>query len=195
MKEPPHNPSWDRLYEIASGQEGLLTTAQAAEAGYSTALLVKYVRNGRLLHVRRGIYRLAHFPAGAHEDLVVFWLWSEQQGVFSHETALSLHQLSDVLPTRVHLTLPASWAKRRLRVPVELGLHFADLAPAERTWFEAFPVTTPLRALHECAQAYFSPELLLQARAQALTRGLVRREELGEVDRYLAPFLDGASPT
>src|SRR5699024_9909781 len=88
-------PEWDRLYEIASAQEGLFTTQQAAEAGYSPQLLVHHIRGGRMLRVRRGIYRLVHFPAGEHEELVTVWLWSEQAGVLSHETALGLHGLSD----------------------------------------------------------------------------------------------------
>ena len=32
-------------------------------------------------------------------------------GVFSHDTALALHELSDALPARAHLTLPASWRR------------------------------------------------------------------------------------
>jgi hypothetical protein len=36
-----------------------------------------------------------HFPAGEHEEPVVVWLWSERQGVFSHQTALGLHGLSE----------------------------------------------------------------------------------------------------
>jgi hypothetical protein len=44
--------------------------------------------------VRRGIYRLVHFPAGQHEELVVAWLWSERVGIVSHQTALALHELS-----------------------------------------------------------------------------------------------------
>lgn len=59
-----------------------------------------------MLRVRRGVYRLVHFPAGDHEDLTAVWLWSQHEGVFSHETALALHDLSDVLPSRAHLTLP-----------------------------------------------------------------------------------------
>ena len=31
-----------------------------------------------MLRVRRGIYRLVHFPAGEHEELVMVWLWSKQ---------------------------------------------------------------------------------------------------------------------
>lgn len=54
-----------------------------------------YVHIGRVVRVRRGIYRLVHFPAGEHEELVAAWLWSEPAGVVSHQTALALHGLSD----------------------------------------------------------------------------------------------------
>jgi hypothetical protein len=37
---------------------------------------------------------------------VVAWLWSDKQGVFSHQTALALHGLSDTLSAKAHLSLP-----------------------------------------------------------------------------------------
>src|SRR5262245_52567641 len=120
-------PDWDRLYETAAGQEGLFTTQQAAQAGYSPQLLVHHVRTGKVLRVHRGIYRLVHFPAGEHEELVANWLWSEQAGVVSYQSALALHGLSDVLPAQVHLTLPAAWRRRRFRVPADVVLHHADV--------------------------------------------------------------------
>lgn len=67
--ERGQGPSWDALYEIASAEEGYVTTQQAARAGYSLPLLNKHVKAGRLARVRRGVYRLVHFPAGAHEEL------------------------------------------------------------------------------------------------------------------------------
>ena len=106
-------PDWDRLFETAAGQSGYVTTKQAAEAGYSTHLLRKHILAGRVTRPQRGIYRLVHFPVGEHEELVTAWLWSEQAGVVSHQTALSLHGLSDVLPAQVHLTLPEAWRRRR----------------------------------------------------------------------------------
>jgi predicted transcriptional regulator of viral defense system len=108
---------------MAVGQEGHFTTQQAAGAGYSPQLLQKYLRNGRVIRVRRGVYRIVHYPAGQHEDLVALWLWSGQPGVFSHETALMLHDLSDALPSKAHLTLPSDWRTRRLRVPKGVVLH------------------------------------------------------------------------
>jgi predicted transcriptional regulator of viral defense system len=184
----PERPDWTRLYETAAGQEGLFSTGQAAEAGYSPQLLVHHVSAKSLMRLRRGIYRLVHFPAGEHEDLVAAWLWSEEKGVVSHQTALALHGLSDTLPAQLHLTVPAAWQRRRLRVPRGIVLHFADVPRQDRAWFGAAPTTGPRRTLEDCARDGLSPELLRQAAKQALERGLVRRSELAEVRRALKPF-------
>ncbi len=181
-------PDWNRLFETAAAQAGLFTTRQAAETGHSPQLLVHYLRSGRALRVRRGIYRLVHFPAGEHEELVAAWLWSEQVSVVSHQTALALHGLSDVLPARVHLTLPSAWRRRRLRVPADVILHHADVAPEDRAWFGALPISNARRSLNDCAREGVSPELLRQAAEQALRRGLVVKAELGAVETALEPF-------
>lgn len=181
-------PDWDRLFETASVQAGQFTTRQAAEAGYSDQLLVHHVRAGRFLRVRRGIYRLLHFPPQEHEDLVTVWLWSDRQGTLSHETALSLHGLSDVLPATVQLTLPTAWERRRLRIPEGVRVHYAVVSSGERSWLGPVPVTTPARALNECARAGSSPELLRQGAQQALQRGLVTQSELADVEAALEPY-------
>jgi predicted transcriptional regulator of viral defense system len=188
MASATPSPDWDRLYRAAASQEGLFTTEQAAEAGYSPQLLVHHLRAGRVRRVRRGIYRLVHFPAGDSEDLVAIWLWSERAGVFSHQTALSLHQLSDVLPAQIHLTLPEAWRKRRFRVPAGVVLHHANVEPGDRVWFGPVPITSPRRTLIDCAAAQLSPELLEQAAQQALRRGLVARAELTPLATALEPF-------
>jgi predicted transcriptional regulator of viral defense system len=181
-------PSWNRLYELASGQEGHFTTQQAADAGYSPQLLRKHIQAGRVVRIRRGIYRLVHFPAGEHEELVVVWLWSERQGVFSHQTALGLHGLSDILPSKIHLSVPASWSSRRLRVPAGVIVHHADVTKGERSWFGAVPATSPSRTLEDCSRDKISPDLLRQAARDALARGLVGKRELGDVRRALRRF-------
>lgn len=182
------SPSWDDLFATASAQEGLFTTEQAAAAGFSPQLLVHHVRGGKLARVRHGIYRLVHFPLGAHEELVTAWLWSAQAGVISHDSALALHGLSDALPHKLHMTLPAAWRRRRLRTPKDLVLHHADVPEADRGWFGAVPITTPRRTLNDCAASGLSPDLLRQAAEQALRRGLAARAELDAVSAALAPF-------
>lgn len=181
-------PDWNRLYQTASGQDGHFTTQQGLLAGYSPQLLAKHLAAGRILRVRRGVYRLVHFPSSDNEELTVVWLWSEQAGVFSHQTALALHGISDVLPTHLDLTVPAAWRARRFRLPPGVVLHHADLIEADRAWFGAVPITSVPRTLNDCAAADLAPDLLSQAAQQALRRGLVDRQSLGDVERALRAF-------
>lgn len=174
-------PDWNTLFEVVQGQDGYFTTAQAARAGYSRPLLHKHLASGKIVRARRGVYRVVHFPASDREDLVVLWLWSEQAGVFSHETALALHDLSDALPSNAHLTLPGGWRRRRLRVPAGLVLHFAEVGEKERTSFGAVPVTAPLRTLADCIDADLAPGLLDQATSQARRRGLITAAEVARL--------------
>ncbi len=172
-----NQPDWDGLFAVAQAQSGYFTTAQAARCGYSRPLLHKYLATGKMVRVRRGIFRIVHFPASEHEDLVVLWLWAEQVGVFSHETALALHDLSDALPGKVHLTVPSSWRRRRLRVPAGLVLHFADVGDSDRASYSAVPVTAPLRTLRDCIEAEVAHDLVRQGILQARRRGIVSAKD------------------
>ena len=182
-------PDWDRLYETALAQEGHFTTQQALDAGYSSQLLVKYLNTGKITRVRRTVYRLKHFPPGQQEDLVALWLWSDRAGIFSHETALMLHELSDVLPARAHLTVPAKWRRRRIQVPDGVVLHYADVPKRDRAWVGAVPVTSPARTLADCAADYVSPDFLSSAISQALARGMVSGPQATAVERAVAAEL------
>lgn len=175
------HPNWPGLLELAVAQAGYLTTADAAALGFSPELLIHHVAAERLSRVRRGIYRVVHLPPSDDEDLVVIWLWSGRRGVFSHRTALALHQLSDVLPAHVDLSVPVSETRRRLRVPAGVCLHHTDVVDADRLWIGHVPVTSALRTLRDCASLPITPDLLDQAIAEAEYRGLASRADLAEL--------------
>lgn len=61
--------AWQALHDVAASQEGLFTTRQAMAAGYSPPLLSHHQKAGRITRIRRGVYRLVHFPPGEHEEL------------------------------------------------------------------------------------------------------------------------------
>jgi predicted transcriptional regulator of viral defense system len=172
------SPDWSRLYEQAAPQAGYFQLAQAKAAGYSPPLLEYYVGERRVERVARGVFRLVHYPPSDHEDLVVAWLWSDRLGVFSHETALALHELSDALPARKHMTVPTPWLRRRLRLPAGVTLHFGDLEDHDRTWKGPIPVTSPLRTLVDCATGSSPPDLVKQAADQGVRRGLFTRTDV-----------------
>lgn len=181
----------DHLYEVSAAQCGYFTTQQAHEVGITTPYLDHYLRAGHIVRVGRGVYRLSRFPSGDQEDLIYIWLASAREGVFSHETALALHQLSDILPSRIHVSLPPSWRRRKL--PAHIERHYAVLAPSDVGWVGAVPVTAPLRTLEDCARVHVSPELLRQALHQARTRGLIRETEATELlQHHASAFLQAS---
>lgn len=184
-------PNHDLLMEHIQEQHGFFTGQQAAEAGFSPAVLGYHVRTGRFQRPFRGVYRLTYYPPAEHEDLLVLWLATDREGVFSHETALALHRLSDALPARAHISLPTAWRRRALPDPVER--HYALVDERDRAWVGPLPVTSPARTLRDCIAAHTSPELVAQAFKQAVARGLLA-PDVAERIRVEAPQLYRGAP-
>ena len=177
MTEPPR-PDWEALLDLAVSQAGYFATSQATELRFSSELLAHHVKSGRLLRARRGVYRVRHLPAQDDEQLVEFWLWSSRSGVFGYETALARYNVCDVFPSTVEMIVPPAWAKRRLRVPQLVNLHFDALEAAEQTWIGHAPVTSFPRTFRDCERDGTDPSLLRQAAAEAVRRGLVTSDAL-----------------
>lgn len=166
----------DLLYPLAAAHAGYFSVREAQQVGISTHDLTYYSRRGLITSAFRGVYRLRDFPPGDHEELVVIWLASHQEGVFSRETALQLHNLSDVLPNLIHVSLLPTWRRRLLPEGVER--HYIKAPITQHSWVGDVPVTTPLRTLTDCMEAHVSPELVQQAIKQARARGLIGPDEL-----------------
>jgi predicted transcriptional regulator of viral defense system len=183
------SPSWDALFAIADAHDGYFSTRQAAEAGFSPQLLQKHIKAGRVEHTMRGVYRLVHYPGSTHENLSPVWLWSNEECIFSHQTALWLHGLSEILPHKVYITLPTSWRARRVRLPTGVIASYGDLPAGDWSMAGAVPITTPKRTLLDCSRRHLSPEFLIQAVEDAVGRGLIASDAIDpEVSRALGPY-------
>mgnify|MGYP000405348227 CR=1 FL=1 len=195
-----------RLVEIAAGQNGYFSASQALHAGYSYPAQHYHSVEGNWLRVGRGIYRFPEWPSSPHEDLVRWTLWSGQQAVVSHETALSVHDLGDVNPEKVHLTVPAGFRAKATAVVLHRGV----VPSNEMQEHSGFWVTTPLRSLVDVASGSLDLDHVATAAREALARGLVtarrlrdRADEAGDrpalrIERTLAMIessLASTSPT
>lgn len=178
MPRPVRDSPWRALFKLAARQEGLFSARQAESIGCSQQLLAKYVTSRRIERVQRALYRIVDFPPGEHEGLVAIWLWSRTEGVFSHETALFLHNLSDALPIRAHVTVPTAWKSREIRIPDDVALYYGNIDDTDRTWIGPLPVTAVRRTLSDCLHASVAPELVAQASAAAAERGLITAAEI-----------------
>ncbi|MCX6063131.1 MAG: hypothetical protein NTV26_02905 [Caldiserica bacterium] len=182
------------IRSIASRQQGYFTARQALEAGYSYPSQYYQSETGNWIREGYGVYRIADYTAADRPDLVLWSLWSRDrkgkpQGVYSHETALSIHELSDVMPASLHMIVPLSF-RRSARIPGVLVIHRATLASADIQAMEGYSVTRPLRTIIDVvAAATISADLLEQAIRQALQRGLVQRDDLTSAAR-----LNSSSP-
>ena len=192
---PPDNA---RLFAIAESQEGYFTTAQACRAGFARSTHSYHVKAGNWIREQRGIYRLRRFPVSENGHLVLWSLWSrnrvgECQGVYSHTTALALRDLSDANPSKLHMTVPPGF-RRNSEVPPVLVLHKAKLATNEIIRERGYAVTSPMRAIIDCAATGDAdPDMLRHALDEGMKRGLITRREFEDACKRtdLTPWLAG----
>lgn len=117
MSDVYQKPDLPALHRLAYSQDGLFTTRQAQERGVSAQLLAHHARSGRFQRMRQGLYRLSDYPAGEHDEIRAAWLTvGMERAIVSHESALVLHGLSDVLsPTAIQ-------SGRTVREPANTGV-------------------------------------------------------------------------
>ncbi len=171
-----------RLYSIAEAQGGYFTAAQAEESGYRYPQQVYQRRIGAWEPIDRGIFRLRHFPPGEHEDLIRWSLWSrnrrgEIQATVSHHTAADLYGFGDLLPAKIHLTVPPGFRKP---APAACVLHVARLPPEDIVARGGFQATTPLRTVLDLAESALAEDQFAKVLRDALRSGRVRRKHLLE---------------
>jgi predicted transcriptional regulator of viral defense system len=162
------------LTQVAAQQAGHFSAQQALEVGYTYQVQRYHVQRGEWLRVDRGIFRLTDWPTSQHEDLVRWTLWSRGRAVISHETALAVLELGEVMPARVHITVSPGFRMRASAVVV----HRALLEPSEVEAFEGFSVTTPVRSILDAAAGGTEVDQLARTIRDALERGLLTARSL-----------------
>jgi predicted transcriptional regulator of viral defense system len=172
-----------RLHEIAQSQQGFFTTKQAIRSGFSEKTHSYHVNAGNWIREHRGIYRLADFPAPERPDLMLWYLWSQDrkevpEGIYSHDTALSLHELSDIMPSKLHMTVPREF-RRNSKIPEILVLYPANLDPSEVQEMHGVRVTRALRTIIDLLRSgHVDRSQLKLAVNEAIRRGLISRREI-----------------
>lgn len=172
-------PDAQGLFAQATDQAGYFTSAQARAYGYSRQLLSYHAERGRFIRLRRGLYRMRDYPSSQYEEVMAAWLAvGKDQAVVSHESALDLLGLSDVLPDRVHLTVPRS--RRGIAVPSGAILHttMQALPPNDTMTWNGMRVTVPTRSILDAAEYGAGPEQIVMAIRQATERGLILPDTL-----------------
>ena len=168
-----------RLFEIASEQGGYFTAAQAQECAYSRALLAHHAKSGRFIRLRQGLYRFREYPSSPREDVIAAWLAAGREtAVVSHESALDILGLSDVVPEVVHLTVPRSKRYRSATAGAALHTTTRRISKSDVLVRDGIRVTGPVRSIVDSAEIGTAPEQIVAAVGQALDRGTTTRSKL-----------------
>jgi predicted transcriptional regulator of viral defense system len=170
----------DALYKQAEAQAGYFTAQQAVDAGMDRSTLSHHARpGGRYERIRPGLYRMRHFPSSPFEHVTAAWLpLRGADAVVSHESALEMHELSDLIPDAVDLTMPCSERGARRRQGVQLHTTSNPPSEAEIQTISGLPVTNPERSIVDALEAGAQPEQIEMAVSQALRRGLTTSKRL-----------------
>jgi len=95
----------EQILKIANDNNGVVTTAQVTKVGISREFLRVLVNKGLLEHSGRGVYIIPTIFDDEMFNLQVRF----KRGIFSHETALFLLDLSDRTPIHFSMTFPLGY--------------------------------------------------------------------------------------
>lgn len=98
------NPSQEIL-NLAKQNNGIVTSAMVTSAGLFRGSLKYLSDQGYLVRVSRGVYTLPE----VFEDEYVSLQSRYKRGIFSQETSLFLHNLTDRTPNRLCMTFPGTY--------------------------------------------------------------------------------------
>jgi len=157
------------LRGIAYRQAGYFTATQARQAGFTHQAQKYHVDRGNWLRVDRALFRLPEWPATLDDVYVRWTLWSTGRGVISHATALAVHDLGEIDPARVHLTVPPGFRARDEAVV----LHVGGLPDDDVVQRPGYHVTTILRSILDLAADGAPQEAVDGVVRDALDRGVV----------------------
>jgi predicted transcriptional regulator of viral defense system len=178
------------VLEIARKQNGYFSASQAAnDAGLSRTAL-RYHADPDTPAGRyekspyyRGVYRLRGWPETPWDEITAAWLavGVRTHPVVSHQTALILRGLTDLIADEVHLTLPRSARSARSLAGIRLHYTARDLDDARRV--HGLPTLPLARSIVDALEAGMGIE---QAEL-AVRAGLAGRNEEGQPVELLTP--------
>lgn len=163
------------VLEIAQERHGFVRAADLREIGVDPKRLGDYGRRGLADHLGYGVYRLRIVPPGEWDEYMLASVWPAGRGVLSHETALDLHELCDVNPNHIDITVPGRYRTHR-EVPVAYRLHARDLPAIEITSVQGVPVVTPARAIADGIECGLRPTLVEQAIETAEQQAMIHAD-------------------
>lgn len=166
--------NYEKVFEEAIGNYGLITSAQAVGIGISNKELVKLAARGRLTRIGQGTYKLAQYaPAPNGLDAYADSVAIVGEGAYLYgESVLALCGLCPVDPSRIFVA-----TDRRVRKNPIPGLVIVDRRPKiEVAWYEGIRCQPVADAIRVC-KIRVMPDRLAAAAVEAERKGMLSPDQ------------------
>ncbi len=171
-------------FEVAVDHYGYVTFADLKHLGADPVRLRQWHLRGQVERVSHGVYRFPQVPVTPLGPYMLAVLWPSGRGVLSHDTALELHELCDVNPEKIHITLPLNYRPRRQGGQAYV-VHREDLPKNAVAQHEGIPIVTPAVAIRQAVDTGVPRQLIRQAIDTARRLGRVSAKQLDTLARRL----------
>lgn len=176
---------WSDVMDVAVDNGGYVTPSLVDVPAVE---LRKMVARGTLDSAGHGVYRVPSLPFDRNDEFILARFWAAGRGVVSHDSALLVHELCDINPSAVHITIPTSYRISRAGGE-RYEVHRADLGDREITRIDAVILTSIPRTLTDSIGQ--TPDYLVrQAIDTAAARGAITP---AECDRLKHNVAEGAT--
>ena len=177
------------LEMVASGQWGIVTTAQAGREGVERLQLSRLAEKGDLDRARHGVYLLPSHQAGTQDEIRAAWLslepkkfiderWEDEWPVVvSHESAARIHGIGRLVPPKFTFSTGSTKQTRQQGIRIYTR---RELAEADIVSVDGLPVTSVARTVGDLAELKVERGYLADLVADALRKENVRIDDLAQ---------------
>ena len=172
--------SYEKIYELAAGNFGLITAAQANELGASTREMSRWVKMGRLEKPCRGLFRVSLFPSSPFD---VFATAVESVGAEAYlygESVLAILNLVPTNPTWINVATPMR-KRKSLMDGVRVFPVKGNFSPVSYDGVRSQRVAD---AIVDCRNI-IRRDRLERALKTAVKQGYIRKDEVSSIKKGL----------
>ena len=192
---------FEQLDRLLTEHDGMLQTAQVIASGIVKPIFYEYVKEKNLQQVAHGIY----VSEDTWIDAMYLLHLRVEQAVFSHETALFFHDLTDREPLEYTVTVKTGYNPSKLKAEgvqvftIKAELHGVGLTTAQTPFGHTVPVydlertiCDLLRSRNNMEMQTFQGALKMYARRKDKDlRTLMRYAGMFRVEKILRQYLEG----
>ena len=137
----------DSAARIARNHHGLATRSQLMAAGFDRTRIERWIADGRLRPVHRGVYAVGHTAASVRRDYLAAVLAAGAGAVLSHMPAAHLLRIMRGAPPPPEVTIPGTAGRRRPGITI----HRSRLPALDVAELDHIPITIVPRILLDLA--------------------------------------------